>query len=166
MLKKSIIGLLLLVIAMPAFAGGDVEKKVPMNDWPILGYKYLPVCKNIKVIMNVGYYVKIEKCKELKLKLVQKSIKEYEGCKDFKIKSNFDLELGAEMKPNSAGLNIAPAGKWSAWISSSNFLAPSTSYKTRTVCVKLKDAAIINADPNKELNVGNVWIYVKPSATP
>jgi len=166
MLKKSIIGLLLLAIAMPAFAGGDVEKKVLVGDWPVV-YKYVPVCQNIKVIMNVGYYVKIQKCKELKLKLVQKSIKEYEGCKDFNIMSNFDLELGAEMHPNAAGDTVAGSkGKWSAWITGSNFLAPSTSYKKRTVCVKLKDAAIINADPNKELNVGNVWIYVRPTATP
>lgn len=165
MLKKSIFGLLLLAIAMPAFAGGDVEKKVEAYTWPVI-YKYLPVCKDIKVVMNVGYYVKIEKCKELKLKLVQKSVKEYEGCKDFNIKSNFDVELGAEMHPNAAGLSIAPAGKWSAWITGSNFISASTSYVKQTVCVKVKDAAIINADPNKELDVGRVWIYVRPSVLP
>jgi len=165
MLKKSIIGLLLLAIAMPAFAGGDVEKKVEMNSWPVV-YKYLPICQDIKVVMNVGYYVKIEKCKELKLKLEQKSIEEYEGCKDFNIKANFDLELGAEMHPNSAGLSIASAGNWSAWITGSNFLQASTSYKKQTVCVKVKKAVIINADPNKELDVGRVWIYVRPAVIP
>jgi len=166
MLKKSIIGLFLLAIAMPAFAGGDVEKKVEVSSWPVV-YKWLPVCEHIKVIMNVGYYVKIQQCKEKKVKLVQKSVKEYEGCVDFNIMSNFDLELGAEMHPNAAGNNVAGSkGKWSAWISGDHFLPPSTSYKKRTVCVKLKDAAIINADPNKELHVGMVWIYVKPTATP
>jgi len=165
MLKKSIIGLLLLALAMPAFAGGDVEKKVEVNSWPVV-YKWLPICQGIKVVMNVGYYTKIEKCNEMKLKLTQKSVEEYEGCLEFKIMSNFDLELGAEIHPTAAGLNIAPASKWSAWISGDHFLAPSTGYKKRTVCAKVKDAKIINADPNKELLVAKLWILVKPTATP
>lgn len=165
MLKKSIIGLLLLAIAMPAFAGGDVEKKVEMNSWPVV-FKWLPVCEHIKVVMNVGYYVKVQQCKEKKLKLVQKSVKEYEGCIDFNIMSNFDLELGAEIHPTSAGLNIAPASKWSAWISGDHFLPPSTSYKKRTACAKVKDAVILKADPNKELLVAKLWILVKPTASP
>jgi hypothetical protein len=166
MLKKSIIGLLLLAIAMPAFAGGDVEKKVEKGDWPVV-YKWLEACKHIKVVMNVGYYVKIEQCKEKKIKLAQKSVKEYEGCVEFKIKSNFDLELGATIHPTAAGLAIqSNTGKWSAWISGEHFVAPSTGYQKRTVCAKVKDAAIINADPNKELHVANVWILIKPTATP
>ena len=166
MLKKSIIGLLLLAIAMPAFAGGDVEKKVEANTWPVV-YKWLEVCDGIKVYMNVGYYVKIEQCKEKKIKLAQNSVHEYEGCVDFKIMSNFDLELGARMHPNSNGLAIqSNLGKWSAWIDGDNFLTPSTSYKTRKVCVKVKDANIGVKDPTKELHVGNVHILVVPTATP
>ena len=166
MLKKSIIGLLLLAFAMPAFAGDEVEKKVQVGDWPVV-YKWLPACKTVKVIMNVGYYVKIEKCKKYKIKFTQKSIKEYEGCVEFKIMSNFDLELGASIHPTDAGKQIqGNLGKWSAWISGEHFLAPSTSYKKRTVCAKVKDAKIINADPNKELHVANVWILIKPTASP
>lgn len=165
MLKKSIIGLLLLAIAMPAFAGGDVEKKIESGSWPVV-FKYVAVCEHFKVLMNVGYYVKIQKCKELKLKLKQTSIKEYEGCLDFNIMSNFDLVLSSKIFPTAAGLNIAPAGKWSSWISSTQYLAPSTSYKKRTVCAKVKDAVIIKADPKKELLVGKITIYVRPTATP
>ena len=166
MLKKSIIGLLLLAIAMPAFAGGDVEKKVEANTWPVV-YKWLPICEDIKVVMNVGYYVKIEKCKEMKLKLAQKNIGDYEGCIDFNIMTNFDLELGARITPTSAGLALqSNTGKWKAWIKGEHFLAPTTSYKKRTVCARVDDASIVKADPNKELLVAKVTILVKPTATP
>lgn len=165
MLKKSIIGLLLLALAMPAFAGDDVEKKVEVDAWPVV-YKWLPACKTVKVIMNVGYYVKIQKCKKLKIKLAQKSVEEYEGCTDFGIMSNFDLELGAEIHPTAAGLNLSSAGNWSAWITGEHFLAPSDSYKKRTVCAKVKKTKLIKADPNKEMHVANVWILIRPTATP
>jgi len=85
----------------------------------------------------------------------------------FYIMSNFDLELGAEIYPTAKGLALqSNLGKWSAWIKGDHFLAPSTSYKKREVCAKVKDAAIVNADPNKELLVAKIWIYVKPTATP
>ena len=165
MLKKSIIGLLLLAIAMPAFAGDDVEKKIEVGKWPVI-YKMEAVCDTVKVVMNLGYYVKIEKCKKLKITLDQKSIKEYQGCTDFNIKSNFDLELGATVQPNATGLLIAPASKWSAWIDGNNYLLATESYKKRTICVKVKDAAIIKADPKKDLTVAYATILVRPIATP
>lgn len=165
MLKKSIIGLLLLVIAMPAFAGDDVEKKVEVNAWPVV-YKFLPACTTVKVIMNLGYYVKIEKCKKLKIKLKQKSIEDYEGCTDFKIMSNFDLELGAAVNVTAAGLQIADAGNWSAFIDGDNFVNATTSFVKRTICVKVKKAKIINASPDKELHVANASILIRPIASP
>jgi len=165
MLKKSIIGLLLLAIAMPAFAGDDVEKKIEVGSWPVV-YKMEAVCDTVKVVMNLGYYVKIEKCKKLKIVLDQKSVAEYQGCTDFKIKSNFDLELGATVAPTETGLKIASAGNWSAWIEGDNFLPPSTDYAKRTICVKVKKAALINASPNKELTVAYATILVRPIATP
>ena len=165
MLKKSIIGLLLLAIAMPAFAGDDIEKKVEVNAWPVV-YKFLPVCDTVNVVMNLGYYVWIEDCKKLKIKLAQKNIKEYQGCTDFMIKSNFDLELGADVTPTATGLQIAPASKWSAWIDGDNFLNATTTAKKRTICVKVKDAKIINASPDKELTVAWARILVRPIAAP
>ena len=164
MLKKSIIGLLLLAIAMPAFAG-DVEKKIEVGSWPVI-YKMEAVCDKVKVVMNLGYYVKIKDCTTLKITLDQKSIKEYEGCTDFDIMSNFDLELGATVQPTATGLLIAPASKWSAWIKGNNYLVATSSYKKRTICVKVKDAAIINADPKKDLTVAYATILVRPIASP
>ena len=165
MLKKSIIGLLLLAIAMPAFAGDDVEKKVEVNAWPVV-YKFLPACTTVKVLMNLGYYVKIEKCKKLKIMLDQKSIENYEGCTDFKIMSNFDLELGASVAPTATGLQIADADKWSAWIDGDNFLNATTKYEKRTICVAVKKAKLINASPDKELLVAWATILIRPIATP
>lgn len=167
MLKKSIIGLVVLALAMPAFAGDDIETKIESCAWPCT-FKFMPVCKTVKVVMNVGYYVKIIKCKKLKIVLGQDAIDKYSGCTDFNIESNFDLELGASVHPTKVGLEIAPAGKWSAWIEGDNFLDATMGgdAQKRTACVAVKDAKIINADPNKELYVADCWIMVRPVAQP
>ncbi len=103
----------------------------------------------------------------LKIMLGQESYKEYSGCTDFDIMSNFDLELGASVTPTAIGLTIAPASKWSAWIDGNNFLlATGNSYKKRRICVKVKDAAIVKADPKKEITVAFASILVRPIATP
>jgi len=167
MLKKSIIGLLLLAIAMPAFAGDDVEKKVFVTDWPV-AYKFVPVCETVKVVMKIGFYVKIQKCKKLKIVLGQDSARQYSGCVEFGIMSNFDLELGASIHPTDKGKALqSNLGKWSAWIDGTNFLAPTTSYKKRKVCAKVKEINIVGATPsNSEVHIANVWILVRPTATP
>ena len=163
MLKKSIIGLVLLALAMPAFAGDDIETKWEKGTWPVF-YKFMPACDKVKVIMNVGYYTKIKNCKVLKITLNQTSISEYQGCTDFEIMSNFDLELGATIVPTSDGATLG--GSWSAWIDGDNFVDATTSWVKRKVCAKGKDLAIINADPNKELHVATVTIVVRPTAQP
>jgi hypothetical protein len=167
MLKKSIIGLAVLALAMPAFAGDDIETKIESCAWPCV-FKFMPVCETVKVVMNVGYYVKIIKCKKLKIVLGQDAIDKYSGCTDFEIECNFDLELGASVHPTSVGLSIAPKDKWSAWIEGNNFVDATMGGGTekRTICVKVKDAKIINADPNKELHVADAWILVRPTASP
>jgi len=166
MLKKSIIGLILLALAMPAFAGDTIDYKWERGTWPVV-FKFMPSCDRVKVVMNVGYFVSIKDCKKLKIKLGQDSISQYSGCVDFEIKCNFDLELGAGIKPTEAGLDIqSDTGKWSAWIDGNNFVDATTSWVKRKVCAKVKDASIVNADPNKELHVATVTIYVRPTAQP
>lgn len=167
MLKKSIIGLVILALAMPAFAGDDVETKIEACTWPVV-FKFMPVCDQVKVVMNVGYYVKIINCKKLKIQMEQIAINEYKGCTDFEIECNFDLELGATIEPTAAGLEVQPdKGKWSAWIDGNNFVDATMggSPEKRTVCAQVKEAKIINADPNKELHVAQVTILVRPTAT-
>jgi len=166
MLKKSIIGLILLALAMPAFAGDTISYKWEKGTWPVV-FKFMPSCDRVKVIMNVGYYVSILDCKKLKIKLNQESISKYYGCTDFKIKCNFDLELGSSVYPTAAGLELqSNLGKWSTWIDGDNFVDATTSWAKRRVCVRVKDVGILNADPNKELHVANVHIMVRPTAQP
>lgn len=166
MLKKSIIGLILLALAMPAFAGDTKDYKWEKGTWPVV-FKFMPACDRIKVVMNVGYYVSIKNCTGLKIKLNQEGIHQYKGCTDFEVKCNFDLELGAQVYPTAAGLEIqSNLGKWSAWIDGDNFVDATTSWEKRKVCVRVKDAAILNADPTKELKVAMVTIFVRPTAQP
>ncbi len=152
---------------MPAFAGDDVEKKIHVGAWPVV-YKFKAICETVKVEMNLGYYVKIEKCKKLKIMLDQlnNDPELYEGCTDFKIMSNFDLELGADVVPTTVGLQIASAGNWSAWIDGDNFVNATQTYVKRTICVGLKKAKIIKASPDKKLHVANAYILVRPVASP
>jgi len=167
MLKKSIYGLLLLAIAMPAFAG-DTETKYEVGVWP-MAYKFMPMCDRIEVYMNVGYYVKIKDCtKPYKLYLKQDSMDDYSGCVDFEIKANFNLELGASVKVLPAAAQFTDKDtKWRAWIKGDNFLAPTKDYKTRTLCVEVTDAEIgLATGPNKKLKVATASILVRPTAQP
>lgn len=161
--------MLLLAIAMPAFAGNNIKTKVHVGDWPLI-YKMMPVCDRIEVYMNVGYYVDIKDCKKpYKLYLAQEgsSVENFKGCVEFQIKANFHLELGATVKPTAAADQISDGDtSWRAWIEGDNFLAPTTTYKKRTLCVQVKKVELLKGTPNKKLLVAKATILVRPTATP
>jgi hypothetical protein len=96
--------------------------------------------------------------------LDQKDIHTYEGCTDFEIECNFELELSASITPTTAGSELS--SKWSAWIDGDT-IVPATmggSPEKRTVCAKVTEAGIVNADPSKELHVADVTILARPTA--
>ena len=164
MLKKSIMVLAVLALAMPAFAG-DAKMKVHVGEWPCV-FEWKEACEDIKVVMHVGYYVKIKDCDKKKIKLEQKAIDKYEGCVEISIECNFEMEIKAEVHPTAAG--DALSSKWSAWIDGDTVVPPTLggSAEKRDVCVKVEKCNIVKEDPNKELTVAYVTILVRPTAQP
>lgn len=167
MLKKSILVLAVLALAMPVLAGDDIATKTEVGSWPCT-FDWRPACDRVKVVMNVGYYVNIVKCKKLKIVLEQVNISEYKGCVDFQFENNFELELGASVEPKMDGDSKVLGGDYSAWIEGDKiFPATMGSGKNKsTICVKIKKAKIVKADPKEELHVATASILVRPTAKP
>jgi len=98
MLKKSLIAIAVLAIAMPVFAG-QVKIHEP---WPT-ELKKVEVCK-IDVVMDVGFYIKI--VDQGPIEVVQDTTsdspyKTYIGCKTTDVISNFKAKLFLEAKSSS-----------------------------------------------------------------
>jgi hypothetical protein len=167
MLKKSILVLAVLALAMPVLAGDDVATKTEKGSWPAV-FEFRVACDKVKVVVNVGYYVNIVKCKKLKIVLDQVNISEYKGCVDFEFENNFELELGASVEPKMDGSSKVLGGDYSAWIEGDKiFPATMGSGKNKsTICVKIKKAKIVKADPKSDLHVATASILVRPTAKP
>jgi len=152
MLKKSIIGILLLLLMPPSLHAAG---RAGIFD----SFPYAPerVC-SIPVIMDVGMYVEILNLKDLLIKLKQVEFETYEGCTEIEIKSNFDLEILCDIKPTG----IVP-GKYSCWID--NPKVPfdlSERPVVRNVCVKAEKVQILHAAPGLNVHVADVMITIMP----
>jgi len=160
MLKKSIMVLAVLALAMPAFAGDDVSLKTYKGSWPCV-FDWKPVC-SIKVKMKVGYYINIKNCTGEKVVLAQVDNERYEGCEEIEFENNFDLDMSVKIESNGA-----IPGEYSASVSPDTFDATLGGDRNKAnICVVLKKAKIANADPNNELEVATVTIRVRPVAAP
>jgi len=125
MLKKSLIAIAVLAIAMPAIAG---QLKVH-EPWPCAPIPQ-EVAK-IDVVMDVGYYINIVDQKAIKV--VQDSTSNdpyhtYVGCKKTDVKTNFTAQLLL-----SAASASAAGGSWSATATPSIVTPPLTNVE---ICVK------------------------------
>jgi hypothetical protein len=140
--------------------------------WPYeisISYKPLIIC-NIPVTMEVGMYVQIDKCKDLKLALAQDDCGElgiaadkypcYWGCVDFKVRSNFDVMLGAEFHQDG---DILAEANTEVYYDSGNPVTGDGDYHDVKLCMKAWSAAIYKATPGETIGVGNIDITVKPN---
>jgi len=141
--------------------------------WPYeisISYKPLVVC-TIPVKMQVGMYVQIDKCKDKKILLVQKSCGDleidpakypcYQGCVDLNVRSNFEVKMGAVFHQSG---DILDNGNVSAYYDGGNdVVAGDGDYHTVTLCLKAWSAKIYKATPGDEVSVGSVDVTVKPN---
>jgi hypothetical protein len=153
MLKKSLIAIAVLAIAMPAIAG---QLKVH-EPWPCAPIPQ-EVAK-IDVVMDVGYYINIVDQKAIKV--VQDSTSSdpyhtYVGCKKTDVKSNFSAQLLL-----SAASASAAGGSWSATATPSIVTPPLTNVE---ICVK---GTKVNIDQltggAKGVKVAEVTVKVLPA---
>jgi hypothetical protein len=148
MLKKSLIAIAVLAIAMPALAG-----TIKVHDpWPTtLVPQQVAV---IDVVLDVGYYVHIKDQKPIKV--VQcGNMETYCGCKKTDAKANFEAQLIP-----SIGSASAAGGNWSATITP-NVINGSANIE---ICVEGKKVNIGNlAGGAKGIKVAELTIKVLPN---
>jgi hypothetical protein len=136
------------VLALSAQAG-----EIKIHEWPT---QYIPQeVATITVTMDVGFYVQIMDQDKLRIKLQQKAIREYEGCTEMTVRTNFDMTLSCTI----AGTGAVP-GDYSCSISPADVDSPGG---TVTVCAKLKNADLISVPGGaSNVHVATVTIKVVP----
>ncbi len=175
MLKKMLFVGAVLLAANMAYAttptsgwdpGVDVEQwdnnaniKGESWSWPA-EYKFQPVCV-IPVKMDIGFWVRVEGCKDCVIKMKQNAIRKYSGSIDLNVKCNVKIDLAVDFSAvvdgiNDAGASVTPnqldvpGGKItvSAWVN--NFdIANSAKLQVGTM-----------------IQVGNVTLKVRPAVPP
>ena len=180
---------ILFTIAVVAFLTASVQAVDPGKFkqkfdgmWPY-EYIYVPVCQ-IPVLMDVGYFVQLEKCQDYKIKLKQvpcddgkdpypksalKDFPCYRDCEEIKIRANFEAKLGGKVVNK---VSWWPGDKEKVYYEPVNegdvpdVIPGDGAWHKRKVCIKAWDIAIWNAGEaqgKNEAKVADLWITVKPT---
>jgi len=149
MLKKSLFAVALVALLAATVPAGEIK----IHDWPTT---FVPQeLTDIPVVMDVGYWVFIDKQGDLKIKLQQKSITEYEGCTNVTMQCNFNLKASCSISATGA-----VPGSYSCWVNDNEVNSPGG---TVQVCAKLKDAKLVGtAGGQKNIHVATVTLKVAP----
>ncbi len=176
MLKKMlvVIGAMLVLssasyAAMPpagSYSGVDVEQWDGNNNikgeswsWPA-EYKFQPVCV-IPVKMDIGFWVRIEGCKDCVIKMKQNAIRKYSGSIDLNVKCNVKIDLAVDFASVVDGINDAGAS-----ITPNQLDVPGG---TVTVSAWVNNFDIANSaklQVGTMIKVGEVTIKVRPAVAP
>ena len=142
------------------FDGNHSERKAESWNWPAT-YDYQDICV-IPVRMDVGFWIKVNGCKDLRLDLKQVEIHKYSGCVDVTLVSNVNIKLSVSWSKKS-GVDLGGYSS-SVSVTPSSLAAPGG---TVSVCLTLS-----SVDLSKLLGgtncfeVGSVTLKVRPDVTP
>lgn len=127
--------------------------EIKIHQWPA---QFVPQeVATVPVRMDIGYYVVIPNQDQLRIKLQQVSIREYEGCTDMVIIANFSLALSCQITPTGK-----VPGDYTCSISPGNLDSPGG---TARVCAKLANADLTKVPGGTtDVHVANVTIKVVP----
>jgi hypothetical protein len=161
MLKKSLIALVVLAVAMPAIAG---DIKIHGN-WPC---QYVPQdVAVVDVILNVGYYIHILDQDPFYVDQDTSASDPYHtyvGCFDSDVDTNFDATISASI----AGSGSPAAGDWSVTSITVNGGAPivtAAGPNALVICVQGKKVKIENLVGGSKKNVvAQLTISAVPTA--
>jgi hypothetical protein len=178
MLKKSLLFLAVLAWISPALyavdyptVNGDVhwefsgddnhdsERKAEASKWPA-AYLEQEVCR-IPVKLEVGFWIKVVNCKDLKIKLTQDSIHNYHGSVDVQFVTNINLAVSAEWVQTIG----ASMEKDYLTLSKSTVDAPGETIQV-TLGLKKVDLGGTGMNAGTCVEVGYVSIKVKPNFAP
>jgi len=179
---------ILFTIAVVAFLAASVQAVDPGKYqkkfdgmWPY-EYIFVPVC-SIPVLMDVGYFVQLEKCGDYKIKLKQvpcddgndpypKSVTKdfpcYRDCESIKIRANFEAKLGGKVENKVSWFDD---GDEKVYYEAEAGLVPDVipgdgGWHVRKVCIKAWDIKIWQSGADQqdnEVRVADLWITVKPN---
>ncbi len=173
MVKKSLIAIALLAFLATTVQAADLDPNIPDHSfkyddhWPWT-YTALPICC-IDVYMDIGYYVSIKDCDDLKIVLKQVNCSVigkvdddfpcYYGCTKFKILTNFPVKLGTSLTKVGDVID-----GWEASFDDDTVPGDAGDWVEREICISAWKAKIWTASPGDEVLVGTVCITVKPNA--
>jgi hypothetical protein len=181
MVKKILFTIAVVAFLVQAVDPGKYKQKFD-GMWPY-EYIYVPVC-SIPVLMDVGYFVQLEKCGDYKIKLKQvicddgndpypksptKDFPCYRDCEEIKVRANFEAKLGGK---TANRVSWFPGDKEKVYYEAAEGLVPDVipgdgNWHTRKVCLKVWDIAIWDAgEQGNEIRVADLYITVKPNQAP
>ena len=178
---------ILFTIAVVAFLAGSVVEavdpgkyKIKDDDmWPF-EYIYVAVCEDIKILMDVGYFVQMEKCGDYKIKLKQVTCSSigksnvgdfpcYEDCETIKIRANFEAKLGGKVTSLYSWFNKDKTKVYYGDCGEGcvpDIVPGDGAWYLKKVCVKAWDVKIWeagDAQGQNEAHVGWLAVTVKPT---
>jgi len=161
MLKKSLICVAILAIAMPAFAA-DTYKFHGWDSTTVVTYSWNDIC-TMNVVMDVGYWINIDCAGDIEVQqdsLLGDPFYSYSGCSDaIVVQSNFLATLKA-----TAAADSPAGGSWSATIGNANTLEIPIGTTTVTVCVAGTGVKIDKLTQADNVHVAVVTISVLPTS--
>jgi len=184
MVKKTLIAMaavvLLASVAQAAleeyYFGRDKNRMVKVDGnqtvrWPF-EYKELVVC-TMPVKMSLGMWVEVEKCDDKKIILEQVDCGDigkgsgdfpcYLDCEKFKVRANFEVNLGANLVKNSAGEAVIDGGNWGTYYNSGEIVAGDGEWHEAEVCLKVWKARLYKGTPGDEVVLGSLQVTAKPN---
>jgi len=142
------------------YDGSNSERKAESWNWPA-SYNSVPICV-IPVRMDVGFWIKVNGCTDLKLNLKQVEIHKYSGTVDVTLVCNVNIKLGVSWSKDSS-VNLGSYSS-SVSVSPSSLNAPGG---TATISLTLSSVDLSNlAGGTNCLQVGTVTLNVTPNVTP
>jgi len=177
MLKKSVFVLAIALLSVGAYArdyvtpagstvdweydGATSERKAESYNWPAQ-YLMQDICV-IPVRMDVGFWIKVNGCKDLVLNLKQVEIHKYSGSIDVSIVCNVNIKLEVSWSKLSGMPTI---NQDSLSVTPSSLDAPGG---TVTIALKVKDvdlSGFTSTQVGTCIQIGTVTLKVRPNVTP
>jgi len=142
------------------YDGSNSERKAESWNWPA-SYSSQDIC-TIPVKMDVGFWIKVNGCKDLVLNLKQQEIHVYKGSVDVSVVCNVSIKLSVSWSKSSS-VNLGGYGS-SVSVSPSTLDAPGG---TCTISLTLSSVDLSGLQGGTNcLQVGTVTLKVTPNVTP
>ena len=158
MIKKSLIAIVVLAMALPAFAG-QIKVHTP---WPV---KYVPQeITTIDVTLDVGFFIHIKDQKPIKVHqdttAGSNAFETYKGCKHTDVITNFDAMIYGEVTATSPA-----GGSWTATFDGHAETKVSSPSENVEICVMGSKVKINKLQGrSKDVKVADLTILVLPAS--